>query len=79
MGNTSPTGTFRLSSKMMLIVYGNMIFTPEILFLVALVPWIEQLWFHNTKMVGYFQGGVFVLDHTILIPAVTFCGGSTNL
>ena len=48
-----------MSRKMMLIVYGNMIFTPEILFLVALVPWIEQLWFHNTKMVGYFQGGVF--------------------
>ena len=67
MGNTSPTGTFRLSRKMMLIVYGNMIFTPEILFLVALVPWIEQLWFHNTKMVGYFQGGVFVLDHTIFL------------
>ena len=56
-----------------------MIFTPEILVLVAFVPWIEQLWFHNTKMVGYVQGGVFVLDHTILIPAVTFCGGSTNL
>ena len=60
-----------MSRKMMLIVYGNMIFTPEILFLVALVPWIEQLWFHNTKMVGYFQGGVVVLDHTILIPAAT--------